>query len=114
MRNWYLKLCGKYAIGLGSFDNYSEEHKAFLSSGFKCPHCQQILMKSYGVADVNCYDKNGQKVPTPLIGFKGKTFECPKCNHHWQFRKTDGVANIIIFTFFMVVILAFNIYMIFH
>lgn len=110
MSNWYLKLCGRYARGFGLIDNYSEEHQEFLSSGFKCPKCQQTLMKSYGVADVNCYDKNGKKVSVSMIGFKGKNFECPKCKHRWKFRKTDGIMSIVLFSLLMVIILAFSIY----
>jgi ssDNA-binding Zn-finger/Zn-ribbon topoisomerase 1 len=87
MSNWYLKLCGKIASGIGLVDNYSDEHQKFLLSGFECPKCRQTLMKSYGVADVTCYDKNGKRVPVFLIRMRGRYFECPKCKYQWEFRK---------------------------
>jgi len=64
-------------------------------------------MSSNVVADINCYDKNGKKVPVLMIGVKGKYFECPICKHHWKIRKTDGIIGIVRFLLIMVIISVF-------
>lgn len=107
---WYLKSFGTFASYIGLIDNYSEEHKEFLKNGFKCQKCNHVLMKSYGVADVNCYDMKNIKVPTFMIGLKGKYFECSKCKYQWKFRNTDSKLGIILITLVLIIILASKIF----
>ena len=87
MIRWYLKICGRFASLIGKFDKYSEEHNKFLVSGYACPHCQKLLMKLYGFADVKCYNEEGKPVPLIIARLKGKYFECPKCKYRWKIRK---------------------------
>lgn len=86
MIKWFIKFCGNFASFIGRFDKYTEEHHKFLQSGYKCPHCNEYLMKPYGVADVNCYDDNDRKVSLAFARIKGKYFECPKCKYRWKLR----------------------------
>jgi len=87
MSNWYLKLSGKIAVAtIGKRDHYSEEHQKFLLSGYTCQHCKKTLMKWWVVPNVNCYAASGEKVPVAVARLKGRVFECPKCQHRWEFR----------------------------
>jgi hypothetical protein len=87
--NWYLKGVGWFSAAIGKLDRYSPEHLKWLSSGYVCQNCKTILMSRWGVADVNCYAANGERVTLALARLKGKVFECPKCNHRWDLR-TNG------------------------
>ena len=71
---------------VGELDNYSEEHKKFLTSGFVCTNCNETLMKWWGVANVNCLTREGEKVPLLMAGVKGDSFECPKCKFQWPLK----------------------------
>ncbi|HKE95995.1 MAG TPA: hypothetical protein VKB34_16930 [Povalibacter sp.] len=87
MSNWYLKLVGGFAAAIGRLDRYTPEHLQWLSSGYVCQSCSQTLMNGWGVADVRCYGANGERVSVAMIRLKGRVFECPRCNHRWEFRR---------------------------
>jgi hypothetical protein len=72
---------------LGRLDRYTKEHMRFLSSGFVCQRCNQILMGKWWTAGVNCYDSKGKKISIMKARLKGRYFECPKCLHRWPFRR---------------------------
>ena len=86
--NWYLKAVGRFtAATIGKLDGYSDEHRRWLSSGYVCQNCNRTLMDRWGVAEVNCYAADGQRVPLLMIRIKGRVFECPKCSYRWPFRE---------------------------
>lgn len=82
----FLRAVGRFSAAIGKLDRYSPEHLQWLSSGYVCQNCRTTLMNRWGVADVRCYAANGERVSLLLIRLKGKVFECPKCNHRWDFR----------------------------
>lgn len=86
MANWYLKLVGKLAATIGKFDNYSQEHSDFLSSGYVCPNCKETLMSSFGIPDIVCLSANGENVSLLVARFGGEKFQCLRCKHTWKFR----------------------------
>jgi hypothetical protein len=80
-----------YTIGVA--DRYTKEHRKFLSSGFVCQNCKETLLTKWWVADVNCYDSNGDTIPIMKLRLKARFFECPKCFHRWPFRKGHQVPT---------------------
>ena len=87
MSNWYLKFVGKvFARTVGRLDRYSDDHSAFLSSGYVCPSCRRTLMRWWGAATAMPIAANGQPVPLLMARAKGERFRCPECNHEWKFR----------------------------
>jgi hypothetical protein len=86
MSNWYLKAVGRLAAAIGESDRYSVEHLQWLRSGYTCQHCSTTLVKARGSTAVRCYDAQGKRVGLLRVRLRGKTFECPACNHQWPFR----------------------------
>jgi len=87
MSNLYLKFVGTVTVAiLGGLDKYSETHKQFLRSGYKCPQCGKTLMNWSGCADVNCYSLHGEKISILEARSKGASFGCPKCGYQWRVR----------------------------
>ena len=84
----FLRVVGALtAHTLGRLDQYTTEHRKFLSSGYVCQECNQALIGKWWTAGVNCYDSEGQRVSLMHARLKGRYFECPKCLHRWPFRQ---------------------------
>jgi len=80
----YLRAVGSLtAYTLGIIERYPPEHKKFLTSGFVCQSCAQTLLSKSWMADVTCYDADGEVVSIMEAKAKGRFFGCPKCNHRW-------------------------------
>ncbi len=62
----------------------SEEHKTFLSSGYKCPNCNKTLLNRAGISTVKFYSKDGTKMNIFTASFRGEIAECPHCGHRWN------------------------------
>lgn len=87
MSNLYLKLVGSFtAATMGRIDRYSDEHRAFLSSGYVCGGCRRTLMRWWGVADVAALSPQGTPVPLTQARRRADRWRCPKCQHTWPFR----------------------------
>jgi ssDNA-binding Zn-finger/Zn-ribbon topoisomerase 1 len=82
----FLRLSGSFAASGGFLHGYSEEHKKFLSSGYKCPECGKTLLNRLGFITVNFYSKDGARIPLAVGQISGEIVECPNCNHRWNMR----------------------------
>jgi hypothetical protein len=89
----FLKLSGNLAAS-GPFSyGFSEEHKIFYSSGYKCSQCSNTLLTKFGNLDVNIYSKDGTKINLILMLTHGEILECPHCNHRWKMRGTSNITK---------------------
>ena len=87
LMRWYVRFVGSLtAATLGKWDHYTPEHRSFLASGFVCQGCKQLLLTRYLVADVKCYDADGNQISMMYARSKGRYFECPKCKYQWTLR----------------------------
>lgn len=84
MTNVYLKLVGNFSSIFGKIDKYTSEHTKFLKSGYVCQNCKKTLMNWWGVADVKCFNNDGQELSLMKARTIGAYFECPKCNYQWK------------------------------
>jgi len=84
---FYLRACGSFsAYTFGVLCGWSREHRSFLSSGFICRGCHQVLLTNSMMADTRCYDAENRLIPMLQARSSGKYFECPKCYHRWHTR----------------------------
>ena len=87
MSSIFLKLASKFSCVIGKLDRYSEEHMRFLSSGYLCPQCNEVLVKGLlSMPTVVIYDENDNTISALKARSKGKYFGCPHCGHRWVFR----------------------------
>lgn len=67
---------------------YSEEYQKFLTSGYKCSQCHNVLIK-LGVITARYYTEDMVSIPglKPTIpgvtSIQRQIMECPHCNHKW-------------------------------
>lgn len=69
---------------MGAF-GVSDEHKKYLSSGYRCPSCDAANTNFLGMVTTNYYSADGKKIA--LIGggaVRGDIAECPKCGYRWK------------------------------
>ena len=83
----YFKFSGSFDVLMrGNFYGYSEEHKIFLSSGYKCSKCNKTLLNMAGILTVKFYSKDGKKMNMFTGTYQGEIAECPHCAHRWNYR----------------------------
>ncbi len=72
------------AAVMGAF-GISDEHRKFLSSGYRCPSCNASNTSLLGMLTTNSYSAEGKKLALIAGGaVRGDTAECPKCSHRWK------------------------------
>jgi DNA-directed RNA polymerase subunit RPC12/RpoP len=102
----YSKLMGSMdaAVGGGVY-KFSEEHKSFCASGYKCSSCSKSAL-GFTSPRLNYYSGNGKQLSfvvhsTDLFLYKStlgftpsaELVECQKCGYRWEIYK-KGQANI--------------------
>ena len=76
-----------YTIGL--LDGYSTEQLRFISSGYICGACGEILIKRTWEFDCVMLDSEGVAIPILQARAKGKYCACLKCGHRWELRRKN-------------------------
>lgn len=80
-----LRVMGSIGAVGGSIYGYSEEHKKFLSSGYKCFKCNKTLLNRLGSVNAKSYSKDGTEIAIGTIGFRRDVvLECHDCTHRWN------------------------------
>ena len=65
----------------------SEEHRRFMSSGFRCPKCDVRLTNALGNFTTNYFAADGSKLSQWTGGaLRAETVGCPNCGHRWKRR----------------------------
>ena len=93
MRNPLMSVSGRFNSALLGAFGISDEHRTYLSSGYRCPSCQAANTNLLGVMTTNFYAADGRKLS--LMGggaIRGDTAECPKCGHRWKVYGTSAAA----------------------
>jgi hypothetical protein len=72
------------AAVMGAF-GISDDHKRYLSSGYRCPSCQGPNTNFGGQLTTKFYSADGKKLMLITGGaLRGDTAECPKCGYRWK------------------------------
>jgi DNA-directed RNA polymerase subunit RPC12/RpoP len=80
-----LDISGSMTSALSGAFGMSEQHRQFLSNGWKCPHCNERLMNAVGVVTANFYAADGSRMSKWAGGgLRADLVECPKCSHRWK------------------------------
>lgn len=85
MLNKLLAVSGSMSSALQGALGFSEEHRRFTASGWKCPRCDARLVNSLGSMTTNFYAADGHKLSQWAgAGLRADTVECPKCQYRWK------------------------------
>jgi hypothetical protein len=94
MRNPLMTVSGMMGSTLMSAFGISDEHKKYLSSGYRCPSCNASNTNFLGQMTTRFCDAEGKKLMLIAGGaVRGDTAECPKCGYRWKVYGTAPVAG---------------------
>ena len=90
MKEMIMKALGTLAAAPGTLAGWSDEHKQFYSSGYRCPQCNERLMSSLGTITVNFYSDKRELIPLwKMAVYRADFAGCPKCNYLWKVKGTN-------------------------
>jgi len=79
------------AAVMGAF-GISDEHRKYLSSGYRCPSCT-VANTTLGVVVTHFYNAEGKRIAQIAGGLlRADTAECPKCNYRWKLYSKSAPA----------------------
>ena len=85
MRNPLTSASGMVNSALMGAFGISEEHKKYLSAGYRCPNCQGANTNLLGALTTHFYNAEGKRLALIAGGaVRGDTAECPKCGYRWK------------------------------
>jgi hypothetical protein len=80
-----MRLTGSLVAVATPLYGWSDEHRQFLTGGYKCPTCHARLLNVMGCVTANFYTADGKNVSVwEAVVRRATTVECPKCGHLWK------------------------------
>jgi DNA-directed RNA polymerase subunit RPC12/RpoP len=88
----FFKAAGILAAVQAPLAGWSDEFKAFYTSGYRCPQCKARLVNALGVSTLKFYLADGTEIPIwQLSGYRAAYAVCPDCGFRFN-TKADAVA----------------------
>jgi Zn ribbon nucleic-acid-binding protein len=74
----------------GNLYGISEDQRKFLSSGSRCPRCEEKLLDAWGLKYGRVYSSDGKQIPAwRSNAFNISSLECLKCGYRWDYRNQN-------------------------
>jgi len=86
------KTMGSLANVQGAIFKWSDDFKAFYSSGYRCPKCGERLTNKLGAVTLEFYSVTGARMPFWQAGpWRADSAACPLC--HYRFKLKDSAQS---------------------